>query len=140
MRCNRRVGARVVAIGAEAAFGDNCGAVEFFVAVEQSKLGEIACRPAREFLETIELTRVCSTPAGWIGGLGGCLQFDKCAWWRPCPLQRKCRAAQPLESEIQARRTAPERPAEAESTPQAIAEMPGRAPVQEHPRSPGEAL
>jgi hypothetical protein len=95
MRCNRRVGARVGPIGAKAAFGDNCGAPEFFVAVEQPKLGEIACRPAREFLETLELTRVCSTPAGWIGGLRGCLQFDKCAWWRPCPLERNVGPSNP---------------------------------------------
>ena len=93
MLCNRLVGARVVAIGAEATVGDDRGAAEFFVSVEQPNLGEIARRPAGEFLEALELARICSTPAGRISRFRGRLEFDKGARRRTCSIERDIRPA-----------------------------------------------
>ena len=95
MLCNRLVGERVVAIGTEAAVRDNSGAVEFFVAVEQPKLGEIARRPAGKLLEPLELARVCSTPAGRVSRFRGRLELHKSARWCTCPLQCDIRPPDP---------------------------------------------
>jgi hypothetical protein len=84
---DRAVGARVLLIGPERAFGKDQRAALFFVTIKETKFREIARRPATQFSETFELRFILSAPARRIGWFVGSLEFDKGPWWRALPHQ-----------------------------------------------------
>jgi len=66
---NCTISASVALIGTKGALGDDKRCAEFFLAVEQSKLGEIAGGPAVQLLESLKLPLILSAPARRIGWL-----------------------------------------------------------------------
>ena len=63
---------------------------------EEIFFGAFAGRPARQFLETLELTRVLDAPARWVGRLCRRFQFNEGARWCALPHESDIRPAHAL--------------------------------------------
>lgn len=90
---NRTVSAGVVLIRVKGALSHHHRTAKFVVAMKQTKLREIAGRPACQFLESLILALVVTAPARRVGRLCGRLEFDEGASRRALPHERNIRAA-----------------------------------------------
>ena len=88
---DRAIGARIVSVRAKSVLGHHRGRVVLLATNEQTELGKIAGRPARQFLEALEPALVVTTPPRRIRRLRGRLQLDEGARRRALPDERDIR-------------------------------------------------